>query len=405
MNFLQALKLGTRNLQRRRLRVLLTLLGIFIGIAAVVSLVSVSEGLKVAITEEFEKIGSDKLFISPETASSSQIGGVTTLTDDDVDAIERVNGVKVAAGQVFEAANIEFRDEFKTGFVSSYPDEQDKQKLVQETNLLEIEEGRFVKKGDNLKVVIGNAFANQDVFERRMSLGDKVTIKEQDFKIIGILKAATPDVDRTFYVNDDFMRDLFDRQDEHDFISVQIQKGEEPIEIADVIERALRRERGLDKGDEDFVIQTPESILETLGTILNIVQAVLIGIAGISLVVGGIGIMNTMYTSVLERTQEIGIMKAIGAKNKDILLIFIIESGLLGLGGGILGIIIGAGIAKLIEIVAAQTLGTSLLVAVFPNYLIFGSLAFSFIVGIMSGILPARQASKLKVVDALRYAK
>ena len=132
-------------------------------------------------------------------------------------------------------------------------------------------------------------------------------------------------------------------------------------------------------------------------------QAVLVGIAAISLLVGGIGIMNTMYTSVLERTKEIGTMKAVGARNSDILLIFLMESGLLGLVGGAIGIAIGFGLGKGTEYIAGMYLGSGLLRAVFPWYLILGALAFSFIIGSLSGALPAVQASRLKPVDALRY--
>jgi putative ABC transport system permease protein len=130
---------------------------------------------------------------------------------------------------------------------------------------------------------------------------------------------------------------------------------------------------------------------------------VLVGIAAISLIVGGIGIMNTMYTAVIERTKEIGTMKAVGARNSDVLLVFLFESGLLGLVGGAIGIAIGYGLGKSAEYAATMALGTDLLQASFPWYLILGALAFSFVIGTMSGILPALQAAKLKPADALRY--
>ena len=129
----------------------------------------------------------------------------------------------------------------------------------------------------------------------------------------------------------------------------------------------------------------------------------MVGIAAISLLVGGIGIMNTMYTSVLERTREIGTMKAVGAKNSDILFLFLFESGLLGLVGGAIGVGIGLGLGKTAEYIATVQLGTNLLQASTDSWLIFGALLFSFIIGALSGVLPAMQASKLKPVDALRY--
>jgi putative ABC transport system permease protein len=153
----------------------------------------------------------------------------------------------------------------------------------------------------------------------------------------------------------------------------------------------------------DFTILTPEELLATFGIILNIITAFLAGIAAISLLVGSIGIANTMYTSVLERTKEIGTMKAIGARNSDIMLIFLIEAGLLGAIGGVMGILLGMGISKLIEFIVLNILGSNLLKVQFNIYLIVGSFAFSFLIGAFSGLFPARQASRLNPVDALRY--
>jgi putative ABC transport system permease protein len=143
--------------------------------------------------------------------------------------------------------------------------------------------------------------------------------------------------------------------------------------------------------------------LSSFDAILNIITVFLVGIAAISLLVGGIGIMNTMYTSVLERTKEIGTMKAVGAKNSDILWIFLFESGLIGFIGGFMGVLLGYGISKTVEIIAITTLNTTLLRAAVPAYLIFGCLGFAFLIGALSGTIPALMASKLKPVDALRY--
>ena len=154
---------------------------------------------------------------------------------------------------------------------------------------------------------------------------------------------------------------------------------------------------------QDFDILTPEELLGSVQDILNIITAFLAGVAAISLIVGGIGIANTMYTSVLERTSEIGVMKAIGAQNKDILMIFLIESGLLGFVGALIGVVLGYGVSKGIEYIAINQLNTNLLQAAAPFYLILGCLAFGFIIGSVSGLTPARKAAKTNVVDALRY--
>ena len=183
----------------------------------------------------------------------------------------------------------------------------------------------------------------------------------------------------------------------------KVSAGVKPLAGAEKIEKALRKSRNVEEGQEDFSVQTTEELMETYNDILNIVNIVLIGIAAISLLVGGIGIMNTMYTAVIERTKEIGIMKAIGARNSSIMILFVIESGILGALGGAIGVAIGMAFSKLVEVIATAALQTALLQAYFPWYLIVGSLAFAFIVGTISGLLPARQAALLKPVDALRY--
>jgi putative ABC transport system permease protein len=191
--------------------------------------------------------------------------------------------------------------------------------------------------------------------------------------------------------------------DEIDILIVQTIEGIDVNTVAESIKKELRDYRNVDEGEEDFRVQTFEQVMKSFQTIFGIVQAVVIGIAAISLLVGGIGITNTMYTSVLERTRDIGIMKAIGARNSDIMKLFLIESGLLGLVGGAVGIIIGIGMSKTVEIAVTKLYNFVYLKAHFPWYLILGALAFSFIVGSISGVMPARQAAKMKPVDALRY--
>jgi len=200
-----------------------------------------------------------------------------------------------------------------------------------------------------------------------------------------------------------FIQELFDSGERVDMIWVEIKKGENMKEISERVEKKLMSYREVDEKTIDFSILTPEEIMKTFGNILNILIAFLVGIGLISVLVGGIGIANTMYTSVLERRKEIGTMKAVGARNSDILLIFIIESGILGLIGGILGVGVGIGIAKGIEYVARVLIGADMLRGSMNPLIMIGSLSFAFIVGLISGFFPSYQASKLKPVDALRY--
>jgi putative ABC transport system permease protein len=174
-----------------------------------------------------------------------------------------------------------------------------------------------------------------------------------------------------------------------------------PNAVKDDVEKALRKERDVKEGKEDFSVILSKDLINTVNSVLGVLQIALVGVAGISLVVGALGIMNTMYTAVAERTKEIGIMKAIGATNHDITMIFLIESGMLGLFGGIIGDILGFSLSKIVEIFAANT-GFAILKAYMSVELVVASLVFSFLIGALSGVLPARHAASLKPAEAIR---
>ena len=404
------LKVGISNLFHRKLRSWLTMVGIFIGIAAVVALISLGQGMKEAIGNVFLNIGSDKLVVRAK--SGLQFSGppgsssASNLTAHDIDVIKRVKGVEEVGARLIKPAKLEFSKEVRFYFAASMPDDEEGRRLITEVNRYEIESGRLLKKGDRFKIFIGSNVANKGVFKKKnIELGNTIKINSAEFEVVGILKkSGNPQQDRVVIVPEDTLREFL-RIDEKkvDVIAVKVQKGVDVNKVAEEIEKAMRRDRDLEIGKEDFELSTPQQILATLDNILTIAQIVLVGIAAISLLVGGIGIANTMYTAVVERTKEIGIMKSVGAQNKDIMLIFLIESGLLGLTGGAIGIAIGIGLSKLVEFLAFKFLGTSLIKAFFPWYLIIGALLFSFLVGAISGLLPARQAASLKPVDALRY--
>ena len=220
---------------------------------------------------------------------------------------------------------------------------------------------------------------------------------------MGILKkSGNPQQDQALVIPEASFREVADIPTAFDMIPVKISSGEDLNIVTEKIKKDLRKSRDVEEGKEDFTVETPGDILATLTTILMIVQGVLIGIAAISLLVGGIGIMNTMYTAVLERTREIGIMKATGARREQIMLLFLVESGFLGIFGGIIGVLLGLGISKLVETIAFQVYGSYLIQASFDQLVIIGALLFAFFVGAFSGLFPARQAAKLKPVDALR---
>jgi len=393
-------KLAWKNLSKRQLRSWLTIIGIIISIAIIFILISLSLGLRDAINEQFKILGADKLFIMPKGMVGAGVGAVE-LTTKDADVIEKVPGVKDISYATIGNAQIEFDKQKKYFIVVGLP--LDKIKLYTESTSLSIDEGKFLQKGETGKVALGYDYKYSNVFDKPIKTGDKILINGEEFKVSGIMaQIGNPSDDKNIYISLDDFKELFNSGDRIDQIIVQVDDEKNIQDISDRINKKLMKFRNIDEKTKDFYILTPEELLASFDTVLNIITAFLVGVAGISLLVGGIGIANTMYTSVLERTKEIGTMKAVGAKNSDILSIFLIESGFIGLVGGAIGIILGFGISKLIEFIAITQLNTTLLKAAAPFYLIAGCLVFSFLIGAVSGVWPARQASKLKPVDALR---
>jgi putative ABC transport system permease protein len=217
---------------------------------------------------------------------------------------------------------------------------------------------------------------------------------------------GNPQDDNTIYIPIDTAQNIFNKKNEVNMIELMTKDGISMSAAAKKAERALLKERGEKlsasrKNKLNFQVTTPDQLLGQLNNVLLIVQAVLVSIAAISLVVGAIGIMNSMYTNVLERTKEIGVMKSVGAKHKDILKVFLIESAIIGFIGGLIGVIFGIGLSKLIESYAIEAGFSFLKIGI--NYpLIVFSVLFAMIIGMLAGYLPASKAAKLEVVEALR---
>ncbi len=396
-----------RNFSQRKVRGWLTIIGIFIGIASVVALISITMGMQQSIQSQFEKLGTNKLIVMPGNAGFLGSSYASkNLNEDDLDVIRRVSGVDVAASIIFKSAKVKFKDEVKYTFVIAFPTSE-VQKVVRDVGGFEIEFGRNFKDGDKYKAAIGYLTSQSkkdgNIFDKPIKLGNKIYIEDQEFEVTGIMKKiGNPQDDNQIYIPLETAREIFNEPKDSGFIYVQTKKGTDLESVAEEIKKELRKFKDEKKGEESFQVQTAEQILSQFNTILKILSIVLITISAISLIVGGIGIMNSMYTSVLERTHEIGIMKAVGARNSHILTIFLIESGLYGLIGGILGVLLGVGLALTAQYFAAQA-GASIFKASITPTLIIGSLLFSFVVGCISGLAPARAAAKMKPVDALRY--
>lgn len=394
---------AVRGLARRRLRSWLTIIGIFIGIAAVVSLLSLGEGLENAVTSQFSSLGTTSLNIQPEGGGFGPpgLGSAVQLFEDDRRVVERAAGVDAAAGRILRPVSAEFGRDTETTFLASLPEEREQRSVVENFQDPVAAQGRLITADDSKKVHIGGDLAED--FDQPVQIGSKITVQEIQLEVVGILESrGNPATDSAIWINEEDAREILGLEEEFSFIVARA-VDEQSVQIAkESIIKDLRKHRDVEERQEDFTVETNEETLRTFQDILAVITGVLAGIAGISLFVGGIGIMNTMYTSVVERTKEIGIMKSIGATPNQIQQLFLIESGLLGAVGGIIGILVGIALSETVELVAAQALGPSVLQASTPLWLILGSLAFSFIVGALSGVFPARKAAALQPTEALR---
>jgi len=380
----------------------LTILGILIGIAAVVSLIALGQGLYSMVEKQFQQLGADKVIISPGAGTYGPLTGVIgneRFTDHDLDVVADSRGVEKAIGLSSFLVKTEKDDELKYTFAIGY--DPSKITVGEVQGGVEILSGRELRSGDKYKAMVGYRIGNGEFYKKEVRVGDTIYLQDTKIEVVGIVNEIGNRQDDTqIYVPIETAKELY-KQPGYTMMWAVAKKGFNPSDVAEYIKNDMRRDRGLKKGAEDFTATTTEQLISTFNDVMLIVQAVIIGIAAISLVVGGIGIMNTMYTAVLERTREIGVMKAIGARNSDVMMIFLIESGILGLAGGAAGTLLGMGAGKLVEAVAAQA-RTNLVVS-FPLWLIGGALAFSFIIGSLSGTLPALNAARMKPTDALRY--
>ncbi|MFP4656575.1 MAG: ABC transporter permease [Candidatus Woesearchaeota archaeon] len=386
------------NLKRRRLRSWLTLLGIFIGIATIVLLIALGDGLQDAVMSQFDSLAPE-VIVANVRASYGQTSEPFDLRD--VRAVERVNGVESVSPRMQTSVNINFQGTAKPVNVFSVPGGDYRDDFFRIFPIT-MDRGRVFSKSDRAGVIIGSNVATSSGYRRDMRLGDRVTIRGRDLEVVAIADSmGNFMVDNSILLPENLYLDILSSDDvaEYDDIGAKATNEEMVDEVAEEIEMALRQTRDVDEIDQNFGVETAEDIADQVGAALFAVRLFFYVIAGISIFVGGIGIANTMYTAVLERTKEIGIMKAIGAKNSSIFLLFFIESGFLGMVGGIIGaaigFILGQGIDKYVDLLEPQ----------FSVSLVIGSVLFAFIMGSISGLVPAYQASRLNPVDALNQNK
>ncbi|MFH1786979.1 MAG: ABC transporter permease [archaeon] len=390
----ELLRIAVRNLSSQKTRTALTLLGIIIGVGAIVSLVSVGEGLQSTITDLISNLGTHRIIVSPG-------GGAPTMglsfADSDVETIEKVSGVEAVTGAYASYDTIKTRRESTQALVRGVDPGKIKDVMSGAGGGFEIVDGRFLQEGDTHKIVAGWDF-HESVFEKKVEVRDTIEIRGQTFEVVGVIKKlGQREADQAILVPIEDVWDLYGANGEYKLIFVKVDDSYDPEKVAETIKEKLKRKRDR----EDFSVLTTKQILETLGSLTRILSIVLGGIAGVSLLVGGVGIANTMLMSVLERTKEIGVMKALGAFRRQIISIFIVEATLIGVIGGAIGVVTGYGLSKGIS-AATAAYGIELATKVTPTLAAEG-MGFAIIVSILFGTYPAYQASKLDPVQSLRY--
>jgi len=401
MNFLETFKVALEAILSNKMRSGLTMLGVIIGVLAVILLVSIGEGARVYITKELTGLGTNLLIITPGKTTTSggfhppSAGTVRKLTYDDAQALRRrawmlTDAVPIVLG----TGRIKFRNLGRdTMVIGTTPEFQRVRNLFVGT-------GSYVSQSDvdtKAKVVVLGTKVKEELFGDQNALGQVVMLSDARYRVIGVMqKKGTSlgwDVDDVIFIPVTSGQDLFGTDSLFEILASTPRAEDVERAIAQIKSILVKRHAH----KEDFSIQTQGAMLSTMDTILGVLTAVLGGIAGISLLVGGIGIMNIMLVSVRERTREIGIRKAIGARNSDIMAQFLIEAITLSGVGGVIGILLGVGIALIIP----------LFVTVLPTsvsaWSIVMAFSFSMAVGVFFGVYPARKASLQDPITALRY--
>ena len=398
--------LAFRNLRRRGLRSWLTLIGILIGIMTVVSLISLGNGLRLAVLSQFGISSTEIITIQAGGVSSfgpPGQGAANPLTIKDAEAIEKLGPVQYAIPRNIETTRIEFNNKQIIGITVSMPEGR-KRAFVYDVLSLDLQDGRLLKSTERGEILLGNNYFVKDKsgFDKAVRVNDILKIDSKNFKVAGIFKKKGSFIfDSMILMDEKDLDDLVNFGDKTDIIAVKVTKKEEMEQAKIDIEKLLRQRRNVKEGEEDFQVSTPQAALDTVNSVLTGIQIFIVLIALVSIIVGAIGIVNTMTTSVLERKKEIGIMKAIGAKNSDIFFQFFIEAGLLGLIGGAIGALFGIAIGYFGTLAISNFLGSSITPAI-SLPLIFYSLLGSFVIGSISGITPAMRAARQKPVEALR---
>jgi len=386
-------------------RSFLTTLGIVIGVASVIAVVSLTQGLRDFVGAQFASLGTNSITVVAYTPIEDQMKGVRArLTPDDLELIElRAEGI----ASITPILSGSRTSQLRYGSQTSYSEIMGTTYAFQDVGQLFTSSGRFLANSDNETrrrvAVIGDKVV-ENLSMPENPVNEFLELGGEWFKVVGLLEPRGEMMgfsqDNLILVPFNTLRSVQGNQTQPD-IQIQLSISDEADidQVIDQVTLLLRNAHGLSAAeDDDFLIQTSEQLMETFDTIIGMVTIVIGGIVSISLLVGGIGIMNIMLVSVTERTREIGICKAIGAQRHHILLQFLIEAMVLSMLGGLIGLSLGYGLGTLI----ASSI-PSFPPASIPWWAVALALGFSGFVGMLFGILPAAKAANLDPIDALRY--
>lgn len=392
----------------------LTIIGIVIGVAAIVAIISIGDGLQASVQKSLGSLGADLITVSPGYSRATGAGhepgpqgggGVSTvnLTDKDMNVIKQVPGVIYVNGMVSGRSNMILGTE--TTSVSITGVDITVWRSIVTT---ELESGRYLQPGDSNAVVIGYSLAH-DVFLQPITQNRPVTIGGKTFKVVGIFaqSGGFGGTDNAVYMPADSARDVITSTVERNhFTSITVKIADQNLadSVKADLEQKLMMSRHVNSRTRDFTVTAFASIQQQISSVFQAITLFLGAIAAVSLLVGAVGIANTMFMSVMERTRQIGLLKSLGATDNEVMKLFLIESGLFGVVGGVIGVTTGILISVLISSIGLQMMGPggTMSTVVSPQLIIF-ALAFSIIVGVLSGVMPARAAAKMNPVDALRF--
>ena len=399
MKLADLLQLALSRLSTGKLRTALTMLGVIIGVASVVALVSVAQGATKGISDRLQNLGTNLVTVSPgftrTGATRGAIGSATTLTLDDSNALTSLTGVAAVAPQLTTNKLVVAGSQNETArIVGTTP-------AYLSVFAYQMWAGSFINEAaveSKLRVAVIGATTADNLSLTEASVGTTINIGGLPFVLIGILqpKGGSTTADDQVVIPFSTVHELFVGSNSVSSIGLSATTQEDIAAVTSEITATLEQRHGITTGVDDFTITSQAQLLGTVSSVSDVLTFLLAGIASISLLVGGIGIMNIMLVSVRERTREIGIRKAIGARGRDILSQFLVEALALSLAGGFIGILVGVAASLAIGTYAGWGF-------VFNPATVFVAVGFSLLVGIVFGVWPASQAARLDPVVALRY--